>query len=136
MPIQPVLNIVHVEFSQVESPQTFHYVFFNPSSCGHDAIDHAVLGKVADDLSHSTRDHVGGVSEEDGAANLGSVGRLSGLLVVAFVERLVREAPVYHGIDDLDGLVKVGGLEPHSGVVLKDFGVVYSLIEVVALDDL
>ena len=54
MSIQPILNIIHVELSNVESAHTFHDIFLNTTSCSHDAIDHFMLSQVANDVSHST----------------------------------------------------------------------------------
>lgn len=44
------------------------------------------------------------------------------------------EAPIDHLVDDFDGSVEVGGLESHGGIALEEFGVVNSLVEVIAVD--
>ena len=58
MSVKSVLDVVHVELSQMEGAQALHDIFLNASSGRNDAVDHLVLRQVADDVSHSTGGHV------------------------------------------------------------------------------
>lgn len=53
--------------------QTFHKIFFYTACCGNDAVDHLVLAKIPDDLSHSTRDYIRSISQIDRASYLLSI---------------------------------------------------------------
>lgn len=118
----------------MKSPHTLHEVLLNSTSGSHDAVNHSVLSQVTDDFPNSARRHVGGIPQKDSAPHLSSVGWVAGLLVIPFIERFMGEAPIDHLVDDFDGSVEVGGLESHGGIALEEFGVVNSLVEVIAVD--
>lgn len=134
MPVEPVLDVVHVELSEVEAAHALHQVLLDSARSGHDAVDHPVLRQVSNDFPHSAGGHVGSVSQENGASCLCPVSGVAGFLVVSFVERLVGESPADHAVDDFNGLVQVSGLEAHGGEALEEFLVVDSLVEIIALD--
>lgn len=95
-----------------------------------------MLGQISNDVSHTAGSHIGSVAQEDSAFCLCPIGGVTGFFIIPLIDGLIREPPADHAIDDLNGLLEVGGLEAGSGIALEDLLIVDALVEVVALDDL
>lgn len=134
MTIQSVFDIIHVELSQMEGSHAFHQIFLNSTCSCDDAVDHSVLGQISDNISNTTGSHIWSVAQKDSAFGFGTIGGITSFFVISLIDRFIGKPPADHAINDLNGLLKVSGLETCGGIALKNLLIVDSLVEVVALD--
>lgn len=67
-------RVPYVKIPHVVRIPALQEILFNATPGGNDCTHHVVLNNVLQDLANTTRDHVGSVSQEDGALHLFSGG--------------------------------------------------------------
>ena len=85
MTIKPILDVIHIEFSQMEGTHAFHQIFLNTSSGSDNAINHFMLSKEPNNISHATRSHIGCISQKDCASNLCPIIGITCFFIISFI---------------------------------------------------